>query len=175
MKYMQVTEYTKQLWYIKRRERAKSDRICGLQTIYLSIYLSIYSSDASLPPGTSPKGVAMAEKFPPLPVQTLPLCLMQPSPSDSTSHTCTPLLCPSISQVAFLYCLDPQSHTCTPLSCPSILLRKKCVNKHSIETKILMFFFLLSLPRPAPPGEKLHPSAPSSQLPEPLGVFLRRG
>ncbi len=49
--------------------------------LYIYITLStIYSSDALLPPGTSPKVVAMTEEFPPLPVQTSPPCLIQSSP-----------------------------------------------------------------------------------------------
>ncbi len=52
---------------------------------FLSI--SIYSSDTSLPQEMSLKGVATAAKSPPLPTQTLPLCLIQPSLSGSTSLT----------------------------------------------------------------------------------------
>lgn len=49
--------------------------------------LAMACSDISLPPETLPKGVAMAGKSPPLPVQILPPCLIHPSPSGSTSIT----------------------------------------------------------------------------------------
>ncbi len=57
----------------------------------------------------------MAEKCPPLPVQTLPPLLDQLSTSGSTSLTCIPTLslCPSIIQVAFLDYLDPHFHSHT--------------------------------------------------------------
>ncbi len=44
----------------------------------LSINQSINSSDASLPPEASPRGVATADGPPPLPIHTLPPCSLQP-------------------------------------------------------------------------------------------------
>ncbi len=104
-------ESTSQHWrqqIISNVGMTKAESPCQSSPIYPSIALTPLSL------GTSPKWVATAEKSPPLPVQTLLLCIIQPFPSGSTSLTHVLfLLCPSISQVAFLYCLDPHFHSHT--------------------------------------------------------------
>ncbi len=53
----------------------------------MSINQSTNSSDASLPPEASPKGVATADGSPPLPIHALPSCPLQPiSPHSPLPH-----------------------------------------------------------------------------------------
>ncbi len=46
----------------------------SIYTLYIPVNQSINSSDASLPPEASPKGVATANGSPPLPIHALPFC-----------------------------------------------------------------------------------------------------
>ena len=102
-----------------------------------NIHLFYLSLDASLPPGMFPWGVAMAEKPPPLPVQTLPPCLFKPSFP--------------------MYILAPISHTSSftlSFYCP-LQLGPSVSLTHTLITHVLL--------QPIPPSSKW-PSYPTKTL-----------
>lgn len=103
---------------------------CNNSSATFSLYLFI-----ALIPHSPWECTPMAKEPPLVSIQTLPPCLFSSLlPSSSTSLTCTPILCPSIFQVAFLYYLDPHfcSHTLsssTPHSSSSQYVQTSCIMK----------------------------------------------